>query len=162
MSSPDTYVLVQIVLHYVFAVVFAILAGYTLRVLTAEVRFYSENTFWRWPADRVLLGAMNLNMVFVAISLLVVKTPTREWRRLPLQTTWDWVVAWGHVGYMLTAIGSLVLAAVLIVGTVVSRNVDVIVAIILALLRGLRRHRPRARGRYPATNSTREVLQDNV
>lgn len=160
MSSPDTYVLVQIVLHYVFAVVFAILTGYTLRVLTVEVRFYCENTFWRWPADRVLLGAMNLNMVFVAISLLVVKAPTREWRRLPLQTTWDWVVAWGHVGYMLTAIGSLVLALVLLAGAVVSRKVDVIVATILALLRGLRR--PRARGGYPATNSTREVLQDNV
>ncbi|WP_078293481.1 hypothetical protein [Mycobacterium sp. D16R24] len=160
MSSPDTYELVQIVLHYVFAMVFAILTGYTLRVLSAEVRFYSENSFWRWPADRVLLGAMNLNMVFVAVSLLVVKVPTAEWRRLPLQTTWDWVIAWGHVGYTLTSIGSLVLALVLMVGTVVSRNVDVIVAIILALLRGLRR--PNARGGYLDANHPREVMQGNT
>lgn len=160
MSSPDTYELVQIVLHYVFAMVFAILAGYTLRVLSAEVRFYSENSFWRWPADRVLFGAMNLNMVFVAVSLLVVKVPTREWRRLPLQTTWDWVIAWGHVGYMLTSIGSIVLALVLMVGTVVSRNVDLIAAIIVALLRRLRR--PRGRGGYVEANPSREVMQGNA
>ncbi len=160
MSSPDTYELVQIVLHYAFAVVFAILAGYTLRALSAELRFYTEYTFWRQSADRVLFGAINVSMVLVAVSLLVVKKPTAEWRRLPLQTTWDWVIAWGHVGYVLTAIGSLVLALVLMVGTVVSRNVDVVVAIILALLRGRGRRRPS--GGYVAADLVPEVLQDNA
>lgn len=118
MHSPTPDQLVLILLPYVFSVAFVLAAIYTWRAVARAVRYYTTEGTWQAASTRLALGAGAASALLLATSFAVVVMPTAQWRQSEsIQTTWDWVIAWGYAGYAITA-GVLLLLTMLAVITI--------------------------------------------